>query len=95
MASVAAAILEEEMGGKAVFFKAGGSIPAMAIIQRYLSVEPVSFGFTLDSDLLHSPNERFRVSMFAKAHRAYVKLIVALGSSNGSDYSGDHQRDEL
>ena len=87
MAVIASSVLAEEMGGKPIMFKSGGSIPAMALIQRYLDVEPVSFGFTLDSDLLHSPNERFRISMFAKAHRAYVKLIMALSGINKNSIS--------
>lgn len=84
------------MGKAALLFKAGGSIPALAILQRHLGVEPVSFGFTLDTDALHSPNELFRLTMYEKAHRAFVHLLVALAKQPGKTAKGASlERDEL
>jgi len=78
----AASVLHEVMGSAPVYFKSGGSIPALAILQAHLGVEPVSLGFTLDSDLLHSPNERFKRALYTKGHQAYVRVLLALAPSS-------------
>ncbi|BCX14179.1 MAG: succinyl-diaminopimelate desuccinylase [Candidatus Dojkabacteria bacterium] len=49
---------------EALFFKEGGSIPAIAKIQKALNVEPVFLGYGLPDDALHSPNEKFDLDQF-------------------------------
>ena len=42
----------------AVFTRGGGSIPVVADIASLLGIPVVMMGYGLDSDGLHSPNER-------------------------------------
>ncbi len=57
---------------EAVFHKApipvrgGGSIPICALFEKELGVKIVFMGFGLDSDNLHSPNEKFELVNFYK-----------------------------
>jgi len=98
-AKVAARVLQEVMGARPVFFKSGASIPALAILHAHLGVEPVCLGFKLDSDLLHSPNERFHRSLYRQGHEVYVKLLFAIGGDTkrheALPRSQQHQHSEL
>src|SRR5882762_6917432 len=57
---------------EAVFHKApipvrgGGSIPICALFEKELGIKIVFMGFGLDSDNLHSPNEKFELVNFYK-----------------------------
>ena len=57
---------------EAVFHKApipvrgGGSIPICALFEKELGIKIVFMGFGLDSDNLHSPNEKFGLENFYK-----------------------------
>jgi acetylornithine deacetylase/succinyl-diaminopimelate desuccinylase-like protein len=57
---------------EAVFHKApipvrgGGSIPICALFEQVLGIKIVFMGFGLDSDNLHSPNEKFDLANFYK-----------------------------
>src|ERR1700754_895619 len=57
---------------EAVFHKApipvrgGGSIPICALFEKELGIKIVFMGFGLDSDNLHSPNEKFNLANFYK-----------------------------
>ena len=57
---------------EAVFHKApipvrgGGSIPICALFEKELGIKIVFMGFGLDSDNLHSPNEKFNLENFYK-----------------------------
>uniref|UniRef100_A0A061R131 Peptidase m20 n=2 Tax=Tetraselmis sp. GSL018 TaxID=582737 RepID=A0A061R131_9CHLO len=80
---MAATALQRATGRSPLLYKAGSTIPAMELLQRFLGVHPVPFGFTLHSfDRLHSPNERFKVSMFELAHRAYVELLFTVAEQH-------------
>mmetsp|Transcript_34586 Transcript_34586/g.87269 ORF Transcript_34586/g.87269 Transcript_34586/m.87269 type:complete len:271 (+) Transcript_34586:825-1637(+) len=79
-AQVAASVLEAVMGVKPAFFKVGASIPALGVLEAHLGVQPVCLGFKLDTDLLHAPNERFRRSLYAQGHQAYVRLLLAMAA---------------
>jgi len=51
-------VLEEVMGKKPLYIREGGSIPAMAMFKQHLGIETTVFGFGLDDDFIHAPNER-------------------------------------
>lgn len=57
---------ESTFGKKPVPVRGGGSIPICAILERELGVKIVFMGFGLDSDNLHSPNEKFDLANFYK-----------------------------
>ncbi|MCG8319068.1 MAG: dipeptidase [Cytophagales bacterium] len=57
---------EEAWGKKPVPTRDGGSIPIVALFDEILKIDTVLMGFGLDSDAIHSPNEKFGVFNFVK-----------------------------
>lgn len=62
----AAKAIEATFGKKPIPVRGGGSIPICTILERELGVKIVFMGFGLDSDNLHSPNEKFELVNFYK-----------------------------
>jgi acetylornithine deacetylase/succinyl-diaminopimelate desuccinylase-like protein len=46
--------------------RGGGSIPICVLFEKELGIKIVFMGFGLDSDNLHSPNEKFELVNFHK-----------------------------
>jgi acetylornithine deacetylase/succinyl-diaminopimelate desuccinylase-like protein len=49
---------------KPLFAREGGTIPVVASFERFLGLKSVMLGYGLDSDAIHSPNERFKLANF-------------------------------
>ncbi len=62
----AAKAIEETLGKQPVPVRGGGSIPITSLFEKELGCKVVFLGFGLDSDNLHSPNEKFEVKNFYK-----------------------------
>lgn len=62
----AAKAIRKTFGKDPVPVRGGGSIPICALFEKELGVKIVFMGFGLDSDNLHSPNEKFDVVSFYK-----------------------------
>lgn len=58
--------METAFGKKPIPVRGGGSIPICSLFEKELGVKIVFMGFGLDSDNLHSPNEKFNVENFYK-----------------------------
>ncbi len=58
--------MEEAYGKKPVPTYGGGSIPIVALFKKELGMDSILFGFGLDSDALHSPNEHYGLFNFYK-----------------------------
>lgn len=58
--------IETTFGKTPVPVRGGGSIPICTILERVLNVKIVFMGFGLDSDNLHSPNEKYGIENFNK-----------------------------
>ncbi|WP_204356523.1 dipeptidase [Arcticibacterium luteifluviistationis] len=59
--------MQEAFDGKTpVPTRGGGSIPIVALFEEVLGLKSILFGFGLDSDALHSPNENYGVFNFFK-----------------------------
>ena len=58
--------MEEAWGKKPVPTRGGGSIPIVALFEQELGLKSILFGFGLDSDALHSPNEHYGLFNFFK-----------------------------
>lgn len=58
---------------KPLFSREGGSIPVIAAFERLLGLKSVLMGFGLDTDAIHSPNERFKLDNF---HRGILSVAV-------------------
>ena len=50
----------------AIPVRGGGSIPICSLFEKHLGIKIVFMGFGLDSDNLHSPNEKFDLANFYK-----------------------------
>ncbi len=62
----AAQAMEITFGKKPIPVRGGGSIPICALFEKELGIKIVFMGFGLDSDNLHSPNEKFNLENFYK-----------------------------
>ena len=74
----AAEALEGVFGQRPHFTREGGSIPIVADFKRILGLDTVLLGFGLDSDSIHSPNERFGLDRFHQGIEASIRFMDAL-----------------
>src|SRR5215467_4064743 len=58
--------VETTFGKAPIPVRGGGSIPICSILERELGIKIIFMGFGLDSDNLHSPNEKFELKNFYK-----------------------------
>ena len=58
--------IEDSFGKQPVPTRGGGSIPIVALFEEELGIKTVLMGFGLDSDSLHSPNEKYDVFNYYK-----------------------------
>ncbi|MCS6980462.1 MAG: dipeptidase [Flavobacteriales bacterium] len=73
--------MEETFGRRPVPVRGGGSIPIVALFEKVLGLKSVLMGFGLDSDAIHSPNEKFGIFNLLKGietvpafYRYYAEL---------------------
>ncbi|MFZ4770491.1 MAG: dipeptidase [Ferruginibacter sp.] len=62
----AAKAMEATFGKTPIPVRGGGSIPICSLFEKELGIKIVFMGFGLDSDNLHSPNEKFDIANFYK-----------------------------
>ncbi len=77
----AAKAIETTFGKAPIPVRGGGSIPITALFESVLNCKTVFLGFGLDSDNLHSPNEKFNIDNFYKGietipyfHQYYAEM---------------------
>lgn len=58
--------METTFGKKPIPQRSGGSIPIVAMFEQIFGVKTVLLGFGLDSDAIHSPNEKFGLFNYYK-----------------------------
>ena len=58
--------MQETYGKKPLPTRGGGSIPIVALFKKELGLDSILFGFGLDSDGLHSPNEHYGLFNYYK-----------------------------
>ena len=58
--------IEQTFGKQPIPVRGGGSIPICALFEKELGIKIIFMGFGLDSDNLHSPNEKFNVENYYK-----------------------------
>lgn len=58
--------IEESFGKAPIPTRGGGSIPIVALFEEELGIKTVLMGFGLDSDNLHSPNEKYDIANYLK-----------------------------
>jgi acetylornithine deacetylase/succinyl-diaminopimelate desuccinylase-like protein len=62
----AASAIKATFGKEPIPVRGGGSIPICSILEKELGIKIVFMGFGLDSDNLHSPNEKYDLVNFYK-----------------------------
>lgn len=77
----AAKAIESTFGKAPIPVRGGGSIPITALFESVLGCKTIFLGFGLDSDNLHSPNEKFNIDNFYKGietipyfHQYYAEM---------------------
>ena len=77
----AAKAVEATFGKEPIPVRGGGSIPICSILEKELGIKIVFMGFGLDSDNLHSPNEKYNIENYFKGietiphfHRYFADL---------------------
>ncbi len=75
--------VETTFGKTPVPVRGGGSIPICTILEKELGVKIIFMGFGLDSDNLHSPNEKYGIVNFNKGietipyfHKYFAELFA-------------------
>ncbi|WP_407428782.1 dipeptidase [Arcticibacter sp.] len=75
--------IEESFSKKPIPTRGGGSIPIVALFEAELGIKTVLMGFGLDSDNLHSPNEKFDIANYYKGietiplfHKYFAELSM-------------------
>lgn len=77
----AAAVLKEMYGREPYQTRSGGSIPITGVFREQLGADTISFGFGIEDENFHAPDEFFRLASFRKSQIAYCKLLAELGKS--------------
>ncbi len=67
--------LETVWGKRPYFRREGGSIGAVALLQKYLGVDSLLTGFSMPDDNAHSPNERMHLPSWYKGIEAFVRFF--------------------
>lgn len=62
----AAKAIETTFGKEPIPTRGGGSIPIVALFEKRLGIKTALFGFGLDNDNIHSPNEKYDLANYYK-----------------------------
>ena len=79
----ASSAMQETYGKKPLPTRGGGSIPIVALFKKELGLDSILFGFGLDSDGLHSPNEHYGLFNYYKGIETiplFYKYFTALSN---------------
>lgn len=74
-------VLEKLYGTPPHYVRLGGTLPVCALFLKTLKAYTVMFGFCLDDECIHAPNEFFRLNSFERGQQAYVMLLHQLGKT--------------
>ena len=72
-------VLSELYGKKPILIREGGSVPILSMLLEHLGTHATCFGFGINDEKFHAPNEFFRLKSFELGQRAYCKILHRLG----------------
>jgi acetylornithine deacetylase/succinyl-diaminopimelate desuccinylase-like protein len=73
-------VLVEMYGKEPYYVRTGGSIPVCSLFLKHLGAYTANFGFGLEDENIHAPNEFFRLESFKKGQVGYCKILHRLSS---------------
>ncbi|MGI9542098.1 MAG: dipeptidase [Cyclobacteriaceae bacterium] len=76
---------EETWGKTPIPTRDGGSIPIVALFEEVLGLNTILFGFGLDSDAIHSPNESYGVENYLKGIETITSFYQHFSIENKGD----------
>ena len=74
-----AEVLTDLYGKPPYYVGCGGSVPVCELFQHILGVDTIGFGFALDDERFHAPDEFYRLSSFYRGQEGYCRLLHRLG----------------
>ena len=72
--------VEAITGKTPTLVREGATIPVVADFKNHLGVESLMVGFGLESDQIHSPNERFAIDRFHMGCRIHAAILAELAA---------------
>lgn len=72
-------VLTALYGKEPYYVRSGGTIPVTELFQTHLGTPTVSFGFGLDDERFHAPDEFTRLANWERGQRGYCMLLERLG----------------
>lgn len=76
---IAGEVLTEEYGKRPYYTRLGGSVPVAELFLTLLNAYTVSFGFGLNDENMHAPDEFVRIGSFERGQMAWIRLLERLG----------------
>lgn len=76
----AAQVLTEVYGRAPISVRMGATIPVCTLFRDGLGAETLLFGFGLDDEKIHGPDEFFRLESWERGKRAYGRLLERLAT---------------
>jgi acetylornithine deacetylase/succinyl-diaminopimelate desuccinylase-like protein len=67
-------------GAEPVFMRAGGTLPILPLLKKFLRVPVIMMGFGLPDDNLHAPNEKFNLDCFYRGINTSIHFMQRLAS---------------
>ncbi|MGI6206707.1 MAG: dipeptidase [Anaerolineae bacterium] len=71
-------VLKEMYGREPYQVRTGGSVPVLGMFLKHLGIHSIGFGFGLNDEQTHAPNEFFRLASFERGQEGWCRLLERL-----------------
>ena len=77
--ALAADVLEDLYDREPYRIRTGGGVPVVSFFDQHYGMTMIPYGFMLEDERFHAPDEFFRLSSFRRGQSAYARLLQRLG----------------